>query len=220
MTIDMTNNRSWAGKSVILAAGDFPSSPRALSALRGAGRLICCDGNAAKAAERVGFEPTIVVGDCDSLDAKTRARFADILVEVPEQDDNDLAKAFHYAIANGWRDILILGATGKREDHTLGNIAHLADFAREADSVAMLSDYGLFVPVLAPGGAFRVGQGTQISIFGFDPTVPVTATDLTYQVRDLLLPYWWTATLNEAVADEITVSFPRGTLLLYAATHG
>ena len=207
----------FAGRTVILAAGDFPTAEAPLRALREARRLVCCDGNAAKAAAMAGFEPTAVVGDCDSLDAETRHRFADRLVEVSEQDDNDLAKAFHHAISHGWRDIVVLGATGRREDHTLGNIAHLADFAPEADSLAMVSDYGVFMPVRAPGGEFQVGLGTQISIFGFDPTVPVTATGVKYPVRDLLLPYWWTATLNEAVADVVSVSIPTGVVLLYAA---
>lgn len=207
----------FAGRTVILAAGDFPTAEVPLCALRGARRLVCCDGNAAKAAESVGFEPTVVVGDCDSLDAETRRRFADRLVEVAEQDDNDLAKAFRYAISQGWRDIVILGATGRREDHTLGNIAHLADFATEAESLAMVSDYGVFRPVVVPGGEFRVGLGTQISIFGFDPTVPVTATGVKYPVRDLLLPYWWTASLNEAVSDVVSVTIPRGVVLIYAA---
>ena len=207
----------FAGRTVILAAGDFPTAEAPLRALREARRLVCCDGNAATAAEAVGFEPMVIVGDCDSLDDETRRRFADKIVEVAEQDDNDLAKAFRYAISQGWRDVVILGATGRREDHTLGNIAHLADFAAEAESLAMVSDYGIFLPVRAPGGKFQVGSGAQISIFGFDPTIPVTATGVKYPVRDLLRPYWWTATLNEAVADVVSVSITRGVVLLYAA---
>lgn len=207
----------FAGRTVILAAGDFPTAEAPLRAMREARRLVCCDGNAAKAAAMAGFEPTAVVGDCDSLDDATRRHFADRIVKVSEQDDNDLAKAFRYAISHGWRDIVILGATGRREDHTLGNIAHLADFASEAQSLAMVSDYGVFVPVRAPGGGLRVKPGTQISIFGFDQTIPVTATGVKFPVRDLLLPYWWTASLNEATTDVVSISLPRGVVLLYAA---
>ena len=61
-----------------------------------------------------------------------------MIVHVTEQETNDLNKAFRYCLANGWTDIVILGATGKREDHTLGNIGLLmaVEALEERDSLA------------------------------------------------------------------------------------
>ncbi len=204
-------------RTVILAAGDFPTHPVPLAALEGAAHVVCCD----SAAERLldyGREPDAVVGDMDSLPPALRQHLGDRVHHVAEQDDNDLAKAFRFALSQGWRDLVILGATGRREDHTLGNIAWLADFAPLADSVEMITDYGLFRAYLPPMARFRAAPGMQVSIFSFDPSDPLTGTGLKFPVENLCLKRWWTAALNEAVADEITLSFATGPLIVFK-TH-
>ena len=178
---------------------------------------MCCD----SAAERLlayGREPDAVVGDMDSLSPELRLRLAGRVHQVAEQDDNDLAKAFRFALSQGWRDIVILGATGRREDHTLGNIAWLADFAALADSVEMVTDNGVFRAYLPPAARFRTVPGMQVSIFGFDPADPVTGTGLKFPVEGLRLARWWTAALNEAVSETVELTFSTGPLLVFT-TH-
>ena len=204
--------------AVLLAAGDFPAHAAPRAALAGAAHVVCCD----SAAERLldyGREPDAVVGDMDSLPPDVRVRLGGRVHQVDEQDDNDLAKAFRFALSQGWRDIVVLGATGGREDHTLGNIAWLADFAARADAVEMVTDYGVFRAYLPPTARFRTVPGAQVSIFGFDPNDPVTGTGLKFPVEGLRLARWWTAALNEAVADEVTLSFAAGPLIVFT-THG
>ena len=120
----MTHNHM-TSTTAILAAGDFPTHPAPLAALAGAEHVVCCD-SAARRLLDYGREPDAVVGDMDSLSPELRQHLGKRIHQVDEQDDNDLAKAFRFALSQGWRDIVILGATGKREDHTLGNIAWLA----------------------------------------------------------------------------------------------
>ena len=203
--------------TVILAAGDFPTHQASLAALDAAEHVVCCDG----AAERLlayGREPDAVVGDMDSLPAMLRERLGDRVVAVAEQDDNDLAKAFRHAISRGWRRLVILGATGRREDHTLANIAWLADFAPLADDVSIVTDHGVFRAYLPPAASFHAAPGTQVSIFGFDPEDPVSAKGLKFPVERLRLARWWTASLNEAVDDTVELSFSTGPLVVFT-TH-
>ena len=39
-----------------------------------------------------------------------------------------------------------MGATGKQEDHTLGNISLLIDYMKAGAQVTMLTDHGMFIP--------------------------------------------------------------------------
>ena len=131
--------------AVIVAAGDFPSHPAAYGAIeRFRDRIICCDG-AADALLRAGFMPLAVAGDGDSISETARDKVADRLHLESEQETNDLTKAVRYALKQGHRRLLIVGATGKREDHTLGNISLLADYMDKA-TVEMRTDYGIFTP--------------------------------------------------------------------------
>ena len=116
-------------KTVILADGNFPTHPVPLALLQGARRVVCCDGAAVKLLD-AGREPDWIVGDLDSLPEPLRARFAARLAADTRQDVNDLTKAIRFCAARGWNDWVILGATGGREDHTLGNLSLLVEHAR------------------------------------------------------------------------------------------
>ncbi len=220
--------------AVIVCNGEFPKKEYPRYLIQSADLVICCDSarNVARL-EALGRTPDLLVGDMDSTPVSVQKRLSGNsgstaapasasgpgrVVRIPEQDDNDLAKAFRFALSQGWRDLVILGATGRREDHTLGNIAWLADFAPLADSVEMITDYGLFRAYLPPMARFRAAPGMQVSIFSFDPSDPLTGTGLKFPVENLCLKRWWTAALNEAVADEITLSFATGPLIVFK-TH-
>ena len=204
--------------AVIVAAGAFPRTEYPRYLISTADLVVCCDG-ALSTLEKHAIVPDVVIGDMDSVCGRALKRFGGTKIHISGQDDNDLAKAFCFALSQGWRDIVVLGATGGREDHTLGNIAWLADFAARADAVEMVTDYGVFRAYLPPTARFRTVPGAQVSIFGFDPNDPVTGTGLKFPVEGLRLARWWTAALNDAVADEVTLSFAAGPLIVFT-THG
>ena len=190
----------------ILAAGDFPRREAVLRLLDEADMVICCD-NAAAALVAYGREPDLIVGDMDSLDDNLQQRFASRLRIVSEQETNDLTKAFHVAMKFRPGAIHILGATGRREDHTLGNISLLLEYKSEAPAcdIDMVSDYGRFVPV---GGqrTFASVPGQEISIFAFDPTLRMSATGLEYPLDGVVFDSLWKASLNKATGSEFTLT--------------
>ena len=77
-----------------------------------------------------GLVPDIVDGDFDSISEEGKAYLdslteAEIIKLQPEKDDTDTQSAVNLAIQKGARNILILGATGGRLDHFLGNLGIL-----------------------------------------------------------------------------------------------
>lgn len=196
------------GKTVILANGDFPHTTAALETLDHAARIIACDGAALTLLE-YGRQPDAVIGDLDSLSENERSTLGELVIHVCEQDTNDLSKAFRHCIANGWKDITILGATGKREDHTLGNISLLADFALQAEDIEMITDYGRFKAIYH-SATLPALIGQQISIFALEQNTPIESTGLKYPLNGLSPARWWQATLNQAISESFSLSFPEG----------
>ena len=185
--------------AVILAAGDYPTHPAPLEALRRASdRIICCDG-AVDRLLREGLEPMAVVGDGDSISPEARRLLTDRLHIETEQDTNDLSKAVRYAAGKGLRRLLIVGATGRREDHTLGNISLLADYMDRSIDVEMWTDYGVFTPSTGRR-TFTSHTGQPLSIFCMD-TKPLTLHNVRWPLDRQPITGWWQATLNEALAD-------------------
>ena len=200
--------------TVILANGAFPRRKALLALLHGASHIVCCDGAAASLL-RYGMTPDLVVGDLDSLSPVLRRKLGRRVVRVAEQETNDLSKAFRACMERSWRSLVILGAGGKREDHLLGNASLLAQFAAAGADVRMETDFGTFLPVLK-SASFHRPVGTKLSIFSFHPDMPVTSTGLAYPLESLRLPFWWSGTLNETVAPEVSLAFDgRAPLLLY-----
>lgn len=205
------------GRTAILAAGDFPSSPLARGALETARHVVCCDGAAARYVRRMRRVPDAIVGDLDSLPPSLMRRCRSRIARVDEQDDNDLAKAFRHCIARGWGDVVVLGATGGREDHSIANVSWLAEFASEAPDVAMVTDHGVFTAVTAPGGAIPTLPGMQLSFFAPGPVVRLSATGVKFPVEDLETRRWFTASLNEATGDVVELALPAGTAIVFRA---
>lgn len=207
---------------VILAAGEFPTHEVPLRALREADFVVCCDSAyeqwLAFNVQRSVNTPFVVIGDGDSLTDKDKEMLGDRWIHVAEQDYNDLHKAMQYAATHyplPTTHYTILGATGKREDHTLGNISYLATFAEEhpGADIEMLTSYGRFV-AMTGNRRFASFPRQQVSIFTMTPDVPFSATGLRWPLEDFHARLWWQATLNEALGTEFTLS-TEGRLVVF-----
>ena len=80
--------------------------------------------------KREDIVPDVSIGDFDSVKAEAVELFQKYeTVEFrqlnPIKDDTDTEYAIRYAIAHGASEITLLGATGTRMDHVLGNISLL-----------------------------------------------------------------------------------------------
>jgi thiamine pyrophosphokinase len=199
-------------RTVILADGSFPVHQVPLKALREAEFIVCCDG-AAGSLVAFGMEPDIIIGDLDSLKKDLASRFADRLIKDTDQETNDLTKAVRWCSANGATEVVIIGATGKGEDHTLGNISLLSEYGKLL-SVKMLTDTATIFPEYG-SCTIKTFLGQRVSIFSLDSSVELSAEGLKYPLKRTILSSWWTATLNIATGNTVTLIFQPARLLIY-----
>jgi thiamine pyrophosphokinase len=199
-------------KTVIVADGIFPKHAIPLGYLTTAGRIICCDGSADNLV-KAGYMPDAIVGDMDSLSKTLAENFEDRLFSDDDQDTNDLTKAVKWCTNRGYKDLVIIGATGKREDHTIGNISLLAEYAENV-KVIMVTDTGIIQPFLE-NCAIPSFRGQQISIFSIDPETEISSAGLKYALHKKKVKNWWEATLNEALGLSFELSFTGGPVLVY-----
>lgn len=201
-----------SSKTIILADGSFPEHEIPLGYLKNAERIICCDGSAEQLL-KAGMVPDAIVGDLDTLPAGIAERFSDRIYRSTEQETNDLTKAVNWCAGKGYKDLVILSATGKREDHTIGNISLLAEYVKET-SVIMVTDTGIFIPFKESSSVSTL-PGQQVSVFSVDPGTEITSEGLKYPLKDLRLTNWWVATLNEAVGKNVSLIFNGGPVIVY-----
>ena len=212
---------------VIICDGVFPKSEYPRYLIRTADFIICCDGALRKflrgsmaifGEERL---PDKVVGDMDSLSANLKARYSHIIVQIDEQEHNDQTKAFRWALENlsDISTITIIGATGQREDHTIGNMSLLMEYARTYDLEAMgiqlqmITDHGVIFPV-TDTMEFDCGIGQQVSIFSPDNSLRIKSSGLEWKTDDVVFDNWWKATLNRATQDRVRLEFSHRSIAL------
>ena len=104
-----------------LVAGDRPL-PAAVGDLANDALVVGADGGGERLLA-AGIEPDAVVGDLDSLSAAAQKQLSDRLVRDTGPDSSDLEKAVAWAWARGADDIVVVGWSGSRLDHTLAALA-------------------------------------------------------------------------------------------------
>ena len=211
--------------AAVICNGEFPGTRRALDMLQEASLVVACDGAAVKYMEWAAGKPEarqlpdIVIGDMDSLPPEARKLLGDRVIHVSEQEHNDQTKAvLHIATEHPEIDTIhIFGATGLREDHTVGNISLLAEYARmprlqhlETD---IISDWS-HIFVLRSSCKIHLGKGRTVSFFTPDTTLRVRSKGLEWPLDDVVLDNWWKTTLNRTTAETVTLDFSHESALI------
>ena len=205
----MNNIHDYKFDAVVLAGGDYPTAEQPLAILHDAEYVACCDGAADRYISQ-GNTPDAIVGDGDSISIGNREKYANILHIINEQESNDQTKAVRFLVTQGKRKIAIVGATGRREDHTIGNISLLIEYARAGIEVCSFTDYGVFVPCNGTT-THKCRKGQQLSIFCITAK-ELNAEGLLYPIYDFT--NWWQGTLNECTGDTVTIH-AQGEYLLF-----
>lgn len=175
---------------------------------------------------RNGLVPDEIVGDFDSVRPEVLAYFKENAPRIrirrfqPEKDETDTELAMRAAMERGCGSIWLLGATGTRLDHVLGNI-HLLGMAMEQGCECMMIDRCNRIRMLRRGLRIRREEqyGDYISLLPFTPAVKgLTLTGFKYPLQNYELPcYHSLGVSNEISGEEAEISFEDGVLLMVEA---
>ena len=158
--------------------------------------------------------PDLLVGDFDSMAIPARLAGVPVYRMPAEKDETDTMTAIERAAGAGCTDILLVGGTGGRLDHTLSNVLLLESLRSRGISVTMTDGRGTVrflrdETVRLPRRGFRY-----FSLFSVDECT-VTVRGAKYPLVDAVLrrtvPY---AVSNEIVGDEAEITVRGGVLLL------
>ncbi|MFN8770848.1 MAG: thiamine diphosphokinase [Neisseriaceae bacterium] len=189
--------------NLILADGRFPQHIYLKSLLKTANNLIACDGSANRLLKH-NIIPNHIIGDCDSISYKLYKQFKNIITKDDDQSTNDLTKAVNLAHSLKLDNIVILGATGMREDHAIANIGLLIKYNTIINKIAMISDYGIFT--VSNKNPISTIKGQQISLFSPIPNTKITCSELKWPLSNYQFNSWNSGTLNEATGNYIIIS--------------
>lgn len=166
--------------------------------------------------------PEVIIGDFDSVSAETLEYFRshqgiDWHKLNPKKDDTDTEFAIRLAIEMGAEKITILGGTGSRMDHVLGNIELLGIGMRQNIPVELV-DANNRIRMISDGIILLKGEqfGDYVSLVPYTEEVKhVTLRGFKYPLKDYCLKGFCSIGIsNEIIQEEAQISFAGGILLV------
>ena len=166
--------------------------------------------------------PDIIIGDFDSADKKILAFFQqnkeiDFCTLNPEKDDTDTEFAIRESIRRGADSITIIGGTGTRLDHVLGNISLLGIGLEEGVRMELLDAHNRICMIDHSVTLKKKEQyGNYLSLIPYNGNVTgVTLKGLKYPLHDYTMGGFNSLGIsNEIVDHEASIELTSGQLLV------
>lgn len=206
--------------ALIIANGEACSTDLLEQLLEWSPLVIVLDG----AIERVldlGIKIDVLFGDFDGLsiplDEIKQRQYPIKIIHAPDQEKTDLEKAIDYLISREFPAVNIVWATGRRADHTLGNITNLVKY-REQIQVKMIDDYSVIFPLSPLPNVFSkwYKAGTAISLVPVGVAEGIETANLTYPLYGESLTLGMRIGTSNSVEKDglITVKYRSGEMLI------
>jgi thiamine pyrophosphokinase len=201
-------------RALVIANGEPPKKQLLQSLARESGVVICADGGA-NTALKFRILPDVIVGDLDSIHAEALVKFHKVpTYEDRDDESTDLEKAIAWALKQKYDHIVVIGASGRRIDHSVGNLGVLPKFYPDA-VIRFIDDLGELVYV-GRGITFDAKRSDVISLIPLSRCEGITTQGLKYALDDEALELGVReGTSNVVVNTPVTIKVQKGHLLLY-----
>ena len=195
-------DQSLDSSSVLIANGKKPKNKKIIEILKNAKNVICVD-NGYELASELNITPSVVIGDLDSVDINKISK--DILIIKDEdQNTNDLEKTLNYCLSKNIRDIILVGATGERDDQNLATILVSLEYIEQLN-IEILSD--LYSIEFVNGERdFEATPMREISLISMDKENIITTQGLKYNLDKSKLSSATHGISNYSIGENFSIS--------------
>ncbi len=202
--------------ALVICNGEMPSRKILFELLKEKPFIVCADGGANKA-RAFGIVPHCIIGDLDSITEKTcRAAKRQKIQTIynPDQYSTDLEKALDFVLKKRIRKAVVIGATGKRPDHTMSNFSILKKYHAKLN--LMLKDSYCDIRIISRKISFEARRGQIISLSPLGKCSGITTHGLKYPLHNESLELGVReGESNAAVSSPVEISVKKGALLLF-----
>lgn len=202
-------------KCILLANGNSPQKKVFYYLMRqGYETLICADGGA-NTALKLDLIPDYIIGDLDSILPEAYDYFFDkcTIKQIKRQNDTDVEKCLKFIIAKKFDEVILLGATGDRLDHSFCNLGIALKYFGKV-TIKILHQKSLLC-VYTGSVSLKTFPRETISLYGIDGKTRITSSGLKYPLRNISLPFGIKeSTSNIALASEVKLKIRNGNIFV------
>jgi thiamine pyrophosphokinase len=200
----------------IFLNGDLPRTRVAQNYIKNDTFILCADGGSNNIS-KYRITPNVILGDMDSIKPSKLKEFHKKNVEiikVEEQETTDFEKCLIYCLKINFNKIFVFGGSSPRADHTLNNYSILKRYYKKIN-ITMIDDI-FEISFINHSIKFNYAKGKLVSLLPLPKATNVKTKGLKYPLNDEDLEFGTReGTLNESTSKSVSVSFDKGSLLIF-----
>lgn len=202
-------------KCIIIANGKSPTKKNVLFFIgKGYSTIICADGGA-NSAKKLGITPHYIIGDLDSINTGIKKYYENksTIIKYKRQNDTDVEKCLKFAIKKKFDEVVLLGATGDRLDHTICNLGIIIKFYKKI-KILLAAESSFLIPT-DRSLILKSLKGETVSLYAFDSKTRITSYGLKYKLNSTLLPFGKReSTSNVSTSSSIKLNVKGGIIFI------
>lgn len=201
-------------RCVILCAAPVEDYAFLSGAIGAEDYLICADAGMLHA-QKISRRPDLLVGDFDSM-PYSNFKETEIIRHPPEKDDTDTLLAVREGLRRGFRDFLLLAATGGRLDHGFANFMLLDYIDRSGARGIIRDEKNTMLFVRNSCALLQPERGCKFSVFPWGGEAKgVSIKNAAYTLENFTMSCDYPLGVsNEFVEQPAEISVRDGALLL------
>jgi thiamine pyrophosphokinase len=197
-------------KAVIISAGIIKDYAYTKSFINEGDYVICADGGLVHA-KSMGITPNLTVGDFDSYKGEITG---DVRRFNPEKDYTDTHIAVTEALNRGYKEIVLLGASGTRLDHTLSNIG-LLEYIAKCGAKGQLINENNIITVVCENTTVKNDGFKYVSIIPIGKALGVTLKNFKYTLDNYDMEFSHSIGIsNEFLHGDGIIEIREGSLII------
>lgn len=176
--------------------------------------LICADGGG-DTALKLNLIPKYIIGDFDSISTLTLKHYSRSteMIKIKRQNDTDVEKCLKFAIRSHYSEVILMGVTGDRLDHTFNNLGIVLKYFTQINLGVVAENS--FLKAYSQEIILKSLSGETISIYGFDNKTKITSSGLKYPLQKAALPFGFKdSTSNVSTSNEVVLKIQNGVVFV------
>lgn len=206
-------------KGLIISSGTIENYNLLESIAKEVDFIICADGGTDHIM-KTSKSPNLILGDLDSISKEgldyIKAKNIQIEKFPSAKDKTDTALAVDYLAQNGFSEIILMGVTGTRQDHTMANIFLLNDLHAKGIKAKIIDDNNI-IYLLEDYLELEYAEGTFVSIIPIsEEGIIVTLKGFLYMLQGKDIKFGSTQCLsNKVVERKGSIKIHKGKALIF-----
>ena len=174
-------------------------------------KMVCATDGAYKFLEANNIVPNFISGDFDSIETIPDAVE---VIHTPNQDFTDFDKVLQILSDKGFKTVHVFGASGKEQDHFLGNLHTALQWKTKLD-LTFFDNHGYYF-LADKSSEIKNCLDKTVSLIPLPEATGIVTVGLQYALKNESLAFGdRIGTRNKAIENNISITFKTGNLFLF-----